>query len=59
MFYRGIDNVVFEIYYSSYFLSQKPHPSIVICDNVSVIYLSDNLLQYKRRKQIEIDVYFV
>nr|GEV46876.1 ribonuclease H-like domain-containing protein [Tanacetum cinerariifolium] len=33
--------------------------TIVYCDNVSVIYLSSNLVQHQRTKHIEIDIDFV
>nr|GEU68013.1 ribonuclease H-like domain-containing protein [Tanacetum cinerariifolium] len=33
--------------------------TLVYCDNVSVVYLSSNLVQYQRTKHIEIDIVFV
>jgi hypothetical protein len=45
-------------------LLQKLHApltksTLVYCDNVSVVYLSTNLIQYQRTKYIEIDLHFV
>ncbi|GKB69846.1 ribonuclease H-like domain-containing protein, partial [Tanacetum coccineum] len=33
--------------------------TIVYCDNLSVVYLSSNLVQHQRTKHIEIDIHFV
>jgi hypothetical protein len=33
--------------------------TLVYCDNVSVVYLSTNPVQYQRTKHIEIDLHFV
>jgi hypothetical protein len=33
--------------------------TLVYCDNVSVIYLSTNLVQHQRTKHIEIDLHYV
>ncbi|GKE17120.1 ribonuclease H-like domain-containing protein, partial [Tanacetum coccineum] len=32
---------------------------LVYCDNVSVVYLSSNLVQHQRTKHIEIDIHFI
>nr|GEV51949.1 ribonuclease H-like domain-containing protein [Tanacetum cinerariifolium] len=34
-------------------------PTLVYCDNISVVYFSSNLVQHQRTKHIEIDIYFV
>ena len=33
--------------------------TLVYCDNVSVVYLSSNPVQYQRTKHIEMDIHFV
>jgi hypothetical protein len=33
--------------------------TLVYCNNVSVVYLSNNLIQYQRTKHVEIDLQFV
>ncbi|MFS8018448.1 putative RNA-directed DNA polymerase [Helianthus anomalus] len=33
--------------------------SVVYCDTVSAVYLSNNLVQHQRTKHIEIDIHFV
>jgi hypothetical protein len=33
--------------------------TIVYCDNISVVYISDNPVQHHRTKYIEIDIHFV
>lgn len=40
---------------------QEPlhHATIVYCDNVSVVYLSINLVQHQRTKHIEINLHFM
>jgi len=32
---------------------------LVYCDNVGAVYLSTNLVQHQRRKNVEIDIHFV
>jgi len=36
-----------------------PRATLVYCDNVSVIYLSGNLVQHQRTKHIEMNIHFV
>jgi hypothetical protein len=33
--------------------------SIIFCDNVSAVYLSDNPVHHKRTKHVELDIQFV
>lgn len=61
--YRGVANVVskscrlhnilLEFHFSLF------HTTLVYYDNVSVIYLCDNLVQHQLTKHIEIDIHFV
>nr|GEV51536.1 ribonuclease H-like domain-containing protein [Tanacetum cinerariifolium] len=37
----------------------QPPATLVYCDNVSVVYMSANLVQHQRTKHIEIDIHFV
>lgn len=61
--YRGLANVVAEIcWLRNLLLELGHHPtrtSLVYCDNVSAIYISENPIQHQRTKHIEIDIYFV
>jgi len=36
-----------------------PYAIFVYCDNVSAIYLSDNLVQHQRTQHIEMNIHFV
>jgi hypothetical protein len=33
--------------------------TLVYCNNISVVYLSNNLVQHQRTKHVEIDLHFV
>jgi hypothetical protein len=33
--------------------------TLVYCDNISIVYLSTNLVQHQRTKHVEIDLHFV
>jgi hypothetical protein len=35
------------------------HATIVYCDNISAVYMSNNPVQHRRTKHIEIDIHFV
>jgi hypothetical protein len=48
-----IRNLLFELHYP---LSQA---MLVFCDNVSVVYLSTNLVKHQRTMHVEIDIHFV
>ncbi|GKF07875.1 ribonuclease H-like domain-containing protein [Tanacetum coccineum] len=61
--YRGVANVVVETCWLRNLLREL-HTSLssatlVYCDNVSVVYLSSNLVQHQRTKHLEIDIHFV
>jgi hypothetical protein len=61
--YRGVANVVAQVCWLRQFLNELHHPtqrtSMVFCDNVSAMYLSNNPVQHQRTKHIEIDLHFV
>ncbi|KAJ9542332.1 hypothetical protein OSB04_028838 [Centaurea solstitialis] len=58
--YRCVANVVAEATWVRSLLLELQLPlqqaSIVYCDNVSAVYLSDTLVQHQRTKPIEIDI---
>ncbi|XP_022032345.1 uncharacterized protein LOC110933430 [Helianthus annuus] len=61
--YRGLANVVAEATWIRNLLLKLhiplQHASVVYCDNVSAVYLSNNPVQHQRTKHIEIDIHFV
>lgn len=61
--YRGVANVVAETCWIPNLVHElfqlPPRATIVYFDNVSVVYLSTNLVQHQRTKHIEIDINFV
>ncbi|KAJ0550087.1 putative RNA-directed DNA polymerase [Helianthus annuus] len=61
--YRGVANAVAEVTWLRNLLLELHVPllqaSVVFCDNVSAVYLSDNPVQHQRTKHIEIDIHFV
>ncbi|KAG5040460.1 hypothetical protein JHK85_012936 [Glycine max] len=61
--YRGVANVVSDSCWIRNLLLELHCPiekaTLVYCDNVSVIYLSDNLVQHQRTKHIEMDIHFI
>ncbi|GJR10105.1 ribonuclease H-like domain-containing protein [Tanacetum coccineum] len=61
--YRGVANAVAETCWLRNLLRELYTPlssaTNVYCDNVSVVYLSSNLVQHQRAKHIEIDIHFV
>ncbi|GJZ32751.1 ribonuclease H-like domain-containing protein [Tanacetum coccineum] len=61
--YRGVANAVAETCWLRNLLLELHTPlsfaTFVYCDNVSVVYLSCNLVQHQRTKHIEIDIHFV
>lgn len=61
--YKGVVNVVSESCWIRNLLLELhfpiPQTTLVYCDNVSVIYLSGNLVQHQRTKHIEMDIHFV
>nr|GEZ13347.1 ribonuclease H-like domain-containing protein [Tanacetum cinerariifolium] len=60
--YHGVANVVVEIAWLHNLLCKLHSPlktaTLVYCDNIRVVYLSSNPVQYQRTKHIEIDVHF-
>ncbi|KAJ9562044.1 hypothetical protein OSB04_007204 [Centaurea solstitialis] len=61
--YRGVANAVAEATWVRNLLLELQLPlrqaSVVYCDNVCAVYLSDNPVQHQRTKHIEIDIHFV
>nr|GFA60942.1 hypothetical protein [Tanacetum cinerariifolium] len=61
--YRGVANAVAETCWIRNLLRELHTPlssaTIVYCDNVSAVYLSSNLVQHQRTKNIEIEIHFV
>nr|GEV02508.1 ribonuclease H-like domain-containing protein [Tanacetum cinerariifolium] len=61
--YRDVANGVAETVWLWNLLLELHAPlstaTLVYCDNVSVAYLSTNLVQHQRTKHIDIDIYFV
>ncbi|KAG5057600.1 hypothetical protein JHK82_012582 [Glycine max] len=61
--YRGVANVVSDSCWIRNLLLELHCPiekaTLVYCDNVSVIYLSGNLVQHQRTKHIEMDIHFI
>ncbi|GJZ32567.1 ribonuclease H-like domain-containing protein [Tanacetum coccineum] len=61
--YRGVTNAVAETCWLRNLLRELHTPltsaTLVYCDNVSVVYLSCNPVQYQRTKHIKIDIHFV
>nr|GFA70880.1 ribonuclease H-like domain-containing protein [Tanacetum cinerariifolium] len=61
--YREVANVVAEKAWIHNLLRELHNPlftaTLVYCDNVSVVYMSTNLVQHQRTKHIEIDIHFV
>ncbi|KAK4354383.1 hypothetical protein RND71_026577 [Anisodus tanguticus] len=61
--YRGVANVVSESYWLRNLLLELHSPiqkaTLVYCDNISAIYLSNNPVQHQRTKHIEMDIHFV
>jgi hypothetical protein len=33
--------------------------TLIYCDNISTVYLSNNLIQHQRTKHVEIDLHFI
>ncbi|XP_021989264.1 uncharacterized mitochondrial protein AtMg00810-like [Helianthus annuus] len=61
--YRGVANAVAEATWLRNLMLELhtplQHASVVYCDNVSAVYLSNNPVQHQRTKHIEIDIHFV
>ncbi|KAM0003587.1 putative RNA-directed DNA polymerase [Helianthus debilis subsp. tardiflorus] len=61
--YRGVANAVAEATWLRNLLLELHVPlqraSVVYCDNVSAVYLSNNPVQHQHTKHVEIDIHFV
>ncbi|XP_065882218.1 uncharacterized mitochondrial protein AtMg00810-like [Euphorbia lathyris] len=61
--YRGVANVVSETCWIRNLLLELHCPirksTLVYCDNVSAVYLSENPVQHQRTKHVEMDIHFV
>jgi histone deacetylase 1/2 len=61
--YRGVANAAAECCWLRNLLCELQIPvnkaSIIFCDNVSAVYLSDNPVHHKRTKHVELDIHFV
>ncbi|GJS96869.1 ribonuclease H-like domain-containing protein [Tanacetum coccineum] len=61
--YQGVANVVVETAWLCNLLRELHSPlstaTLVICDNVSAVYMSANPVQHQQMKHIEIDIHFV
>lgn len=61
--YRGVANVVAECCWLRHLLGELHVPldqaTIVYCDNISAVYLSENPVHHGRTKHVELDVHFV
>ncbi|XP_022014710.2 uncharacterized mitochondrial protein AtMg00810-like [Helianthus annuus] len=61
--YRGVANAVAETSWLRNLLLELQVPvsraTIVYCDNISAVYLSDNPVQHQRTKHVELDIHFV
>jgi hypothetical protein len=61
--YRGVANAAYECGWLQNLLQELDvridKATIVYCDNVSAVYLSENLVHHRRTKHVEIDIHFV
>jgi hypothetical protein len=61
--YRGVANVMAECCWLRHLLGELHVPidkaTIVYCDNVSAVYISENPVHHGRTKHVELDVHFV
>jgi hypothetical protein len=61
--YRAVANSVAEACWLRQLLQELHNPlhrnTLVYCDNISVVYLSTNLVQHHRTKHVEIYIHFV
>nr|GEY72061.1 ribonuclease H-like domain-containing protein [Tanacetum cinerariifolium] len=61
--YHGVANVVAETAWLRNLLRELHYslstPTLVYCDNVSAVYMSDNPVQHQRIKHVKIDIHFV
>ncbi|KAI3746199.1 hypothetical protein L6452_08623 [Arctium lappa] len=61
--YRGVANAVAETSWLRNLLLELYVPTrkatVVYCDNISAVYLSENPVQHQRTKHVELDIHFV
>ena len=61
--YHAVSHVVVECCWLRQLLQELHAPitsgTVVYCDNVSVVYMTANLVHHRRTKHIEIDIHFV
>jgi hypothetical protein len=61
--YHAVTNSVAEATWLRLLLHELQNPpsqcTLVYCDNISIVYLSTNLVQHQRIKHVEIDLHFV
>jgi histone deacetylase 1/2 len=61
--YRGVANAAAECCWLRNLLCELHVPvtkaSIIFCDNISAVYLSNNPVHHKRTKHVELDIHFV
>jgi hypothetical protein len=61
--YRAVANGVADATWLRQLLQELRAPlhraTLVYCDNISVVYMSSNLVQHQRMKHIEIDLHFI
>ena len=61
--YRAVAHAVAETVWFRQLLAELHRPiqqaTIVYCDNISAVYMSNNPVQHRRTKHIEIDIHFV
>jgi hypothetical protein len=61
--YRAVANCIAESCWVRQLLQELHHPpsraTVVYCDNVSAMYMSENPVQHQRTKHIEIDLHFI
>jgi hypothetical protein len=61
--YRAVANGVAEATWLRQLLLELQTPpsryTLVYCDNISTVYLSNNLVQHQRTKHVEIDLHFI
>jgi hypothetical protein len=61
--YRAVANGVAEATWLRQLLLELHAPpsrcTLVYCDNISAVYLSNNLVQHQRTKHVEIDLHFI
>jgi hypothetical protein len=61
--YRGVANTTAECRWLRSLLRELhvevPKATLIYCDNVSTVYLSQNLVHHQRMKHVEIDIHFV